>query len=277
LTITYRQYEITLTTESPFRIGRKRDPFTSIEQPIIVLGGRIVIPGTTLKGALREEMERYLIEKYSDRPGMKPCIPATPQTLTQDEYELIRRGIYKGPGCHYPCNVQRGTCKSVLCINNQIYLSKEEQGRGLHYICPVCYLLGAQGLPGFVIVPFLYAEAQPQELPALRMDRATKTVATGNYGTYRTYQVVPLGTKFTGTLKILLNDPIRNWKLGEPRNLKEHSLGDLWLQKNPEWKEPNKIINELILDRLRSISMLGGFKSHGAGKVKITVRSIGSG
>ena len=144
----------------------------------------------------------------------------------------------------------------------------------MHYICPVCYLLGAQGLVGFVTVPFLYADTTPYELPALRIDRVTGTVATGAYGTYRTYQVVPEGTEFRGVLRILVEDPIKGWKLGEPRPLKGPTLGDLWLKENPEWRNPERIINELVIERLKSIRRLGGFKSQGAGYVKIEVKKL---
>jgi len=280
MSVNYVEYEITLTTESPFRVGRKKDPFTTIDQPIIMIGKRVVIPGTTLKGALREAIERYLIENYSDKPGMKPCLPATPRTVTLDEMELIRQGKYKGTGCHYPCtphSQNNPRCKHVTRFNNDEHWAPEERDKGLHYICPVCYLLGAQGLVGFVTVPFLYADVSPYELPALRIDRVTGTVATGAYGTYRTYQVVPEGTEFRGVLRILLEDPVKGWKLGEPRPLKGPTLGDLWLEKNREWRDPERIINELVIERLRSIRRLGGFKSHGAGYVKIEVKKLEAG
>lgn len=277
MSIKHVEFEITVTTESPLRIGRRKDPFTTVEQPVITIGNRVVIPGTTLKGALREAIERYLIEKYADKPGMKSCIPATPQTITPDEKELIRQGKYKGTGCHYPC-VPRSQndirCKHTISFDDVEYWTPEEKDRGLHYICPVCYLLGAQGLVGFVTVPFLYADAPLYELPALRMDRVTGTVATGTYGTYRTYQVVPEGTKFQGVLRVLLEDPVKGWKLGEPRPLKGLTLGDLWLIKNPEWRDPERILNELLVERLRSIRRLGGFKSSGAGYVRIEVKRL---
>ena len=275
--VKYIKYEITLTTESPFRVGRKRDPFTTIEQPIIILGNRVVIPGTTLKGALREAIERYLIERYSNEIGMKPCIPATPQTITPDEQELIRKGVYKGTGCHYPCNPRNQRdrrCKNVLRLNNTELWAPEERKQGLHYICPACYLLGAQGLVGFITVPFLYSDIQPHELPALRIDRSTGTVATGVYGTYRTYQIVPENTVFKGILEILLEDSVKGWKLGEPRPLQGLTLGDLWLNNNPDWKDPDRIIRELIVERLASIKRLGGFKSQGAGFVRIEVSPL---
>jgi len=277
VSIKYVEYEIILRTESPFRVGRKKDPFTTIEQPIIMIGNRVVIPGTTLKGALREAIERYLIEKYSGKRGMRPCLPATPQTVTPDEIELILRGKYKGSGCHYPCtphNQSNRRCKHVIMSGGKEHWAAEEREKGLHYICPACYLLGAQGLVGFVTVPFLYADVTPYELPALRIDRGKGTVATGIYGTYRTYQVVPQGAEFRGVLRILLEDPIKGWKLGEPRPLKDRTLGDLWLKENPEWKDSEKIINELVIGRLESIRRLGGFKSQGTGYVKIEVKKL---
>ncbi len=277
MSIKYVEYEIVLKTESPFRVGRKKDPFTSVDQPIIMIGNRVAVPGTTLKGALREAIERYLIENYSNKPGMNPCLPATPQTVTPDEAELIRRGKYKGTSCHYPCtprNQNNRRCKHVINFNNVEHWAPEEKNAGLHYICPVCYLLGAQGLIGFTTIPFLYADISPYELPALRVDRVTGTVATGAYGTYRTYQIVPGGTEFRGILQVTLEDPIKGWKLGEPRPLKDLTLGDLWLKQNQEWQNSKRIINELIIERLKSIKRLGGLKSQGAGYVKIEVKEL---
>ena len=277
MSMKYVEFEIILTTESIFRVGRKKDPFTTVDQPVIMIGNRVVIPGTTLKGALREAIERYLIERYFNKYGMKPCLPATPQTVTQDEIELIRQRKYKGAGCHYPCtpySQNNPRCKHAIKLGNVEHWAQEEENKGLHYVCPTCYLLGAQGLVGFVTVPFLYTEALLHELPALRIDRVSGTVATGNYGTYRTYQVVPEGTKFRGILRILLEDSVKSWKLGEPRPLNDQSLGDLWLKENQEWRKPEKIINELVIERLKSIRRLGGFKSLGAGYVKLEVNKL---
>ncbi|RLF10397.1 hypothetical protein DRO02_04740 [archaeon] len=277
MSVKYVEYKVILKTESPFRVGRKKDPLTTIDQPIITIGNNVVIPGTTLKGALREVIERYLIEHYSDKAGMKPCLPATPQTVTPDERGLIRQGKYKGTGCHYPCALRGSNnpkCKHVIKFDDIEHWATEERDTGLHYICPACYLLGAQGLVGFVTVPFLYADVSTYTLPALRVDRVAGTVAAGTYGTYRTYQVVPKGTEFQGTLRILLEDPIRGWKLGEARPLKDSTLGDLWLKENPEWRNPRRIIDELIIQRLESITRLGGFKSQGAGHVKIETEKL---
>lgn len=131
------KYEVTLTTKSPFRIGGVKPipGTTDIDSPIVRLGNKVVVQGTSLKGAFRAELERYLIDKIFDKSEnkwknvwMKPCIPADERTVSPDEKKLIERGLYK-----YSCSYPEQT----------------------DYICPICYLLGARGLIGFVNVPFL--------------------------------------------------------------------------------------------------------------------------
>jgi len=139
----------------------------------------------------------------------------------------------------------------------------------MHGICPVCYLLGAQGLVGFVTTPFLYANTFYGELPANRIDRASNVVAAGNQ---RFYQLIPTGTKFEGILTILIEDTLRDWKFGKKRPLQENTLGDLWLCKNVLGIE--EIIGNFILERLKSITVFGGLKSSGAGEVTIDCKEI---
>lgn len=244
------EFKIELETISPLRIGGKKDPFSAIDSPVVKIGEKIVIPGSTLKGALRQEIERYLIEKYSQIEGMKPCIPSSERTISEDERKLIESGKYKGESCAYP-------------VRNETLTQKD-------YICPACYLLGAQGLVGFVTVPFLTTNILPTELYGIRIDRA-KGVAAER--TNREYQIIPQGAIFTGTLTILIKDDIRSWELGKPRNLKEKTLGDKWLQGNSNWSK-EKIIKELIVERLKNIKVLGSMKSAGAGKIEIKIHPI---
>lgn len=238
-----KELKIELETISPFRIGGKKDPFSASDQPIARIGDKFAVQGTSLKGALRHEIEKYLIDKYSSMNSMKPCIPSSERSLSTDERELITSGKYKGVSCGYPKN---GDC-----------------------ICPACYLLGAQGLIGFVITPFLNGEVTPSDLYGVRIDRSKNVVAKG---TNREYQIVPEGLKFTGVMTVLLKDDIRNWELGKPRSLKEPTFGDKWLESSG-WNQ-EKIIKELIKERLENIKVLGGLKSSGAGKVKITVTQV---
>ena len=147
-------YTVELTTEQPFHIGAVRDPMSDVHNPFTVLGGQVVVQGPSLKGALRAQLEEYLILNYSDNPAMKPCIP-TPN-LSPDERILVdKHKKYRGFSC--------------------------AKGRRPHDLCPTCYLLGTMGLVGFVQVPYLYlvSEDEIEEIYCNRRDRALSTVAEG--------------------------------------------------------------------------------------------------
>ena len=176
-----------MTTLEPFRIGSPKSVLSSIDNAVARSGGKVVVQGSSLKGALRGEIERYLNEKYATVEAMRPCIPSSPGTLSPEENTLITSGKFRGPGCVFPGPV-----------------------------CPACYLLGAQGLVGFAKVPYLYTDTVPEEQYAVRIDRARGTVVER---TNRTYQEIPKDVKFVGTLEIVLEDPLRGWKLGMARPL----------------------------------------------------------
>lgn len=233
-----KQFEVTLTTKEPFRIGALQNVLSGLDNPVATVGGRVVVQGSSLKGALRAEIERYLIEKYGDEPAMKPCIPSAVNTLSPEEQALISNKTYRPDGG---------------CVFSMRRKSDS--------ICPACYLLGAQGLPGFVRVPYLFTEAAAEDLYSVRVDRATGVVAER---TNRDYQIMPDGTVFTGTLEVLINDVGRGWALGTQRFDQ-----DKWVSSG-KW-DADKILDEFVVSRLRAIDLMGGFKSKGCGKVEITV------
>ena len=134
-------------------------------------------------------------------------------------------------------------------------------------ICPVCYLLGAQGIIGFVTVPFLYASVSQEELTEISVDYSRHTARSGGL---RSLEFVPTKATFSGVLQLLVRDTTRGWELGKSRPGFEKE--DSWLAKG-EWTA-EKIENELVKERLEAIKILGGFKSKGFGKVKITVTPI---
>ena len=248
-----RKFSVKMTTLEPFRIGGKPDPLGP-ENPVAVVGGKVVVPGSSLKGAFRNALERYLIDRYYDQQAgkwdqaaraMQPCMAGT--RLSKDEKELVKRDLYRSSSCHYPCVPRRNRC-----------------GDTRHSICPVCYLLGAQGLVGFVRVPFLASEISTNELYSARMDRAMGTVSEG---TNRPYELVPDQATFTGTLYLMTSDDVLDWQLGRARSLKDLTGGDEWLA---GWTA-DKIVDELIVGVLESVSILGGYKSKGFGKVSIGV------
>lgn len=239
----YLTYQLTVETLEPFRIGSVKDVLDVADNPVATVAGKPVIQGPSLKGAFRAAVEKHLIAQYGSDERMRPCIPTARNTLSPDEEVLIQKKIYReGGACQYTAKVQ----------------SKS--------ICPACYLFGAMGLPGFLRVPYLFTGTGITDLYSVRVDRALGTVAEG---TNRAYQIMPDGVKFSGTLEVLQEDPRRKWKLGEPRPIGKHIpwfKGDEWLE---GW-DAKRVLEELIEERLKSIVLLGGFKSKGCGKVKVT-------
>jgi CRISPR/Cas system CSM-associated protein Csm3 (group 7 of RAMP superfamily) len=234
------KYEIRLVTKGPFRIGAIADPMSSISNPIATVNRRPVVQGSSLKGALRASIERYLIENYPTHREMKPCIPSAWNNLSDEEKALINQGKYGGPACTYG-----------------------------QPICPVCYLLGAQGIMGFLRIPYLYSDIEIEELYEVRIDRALEVVAKR---TNRDYQIVPDGAEFKGVLELLTFNPVTGWAFGQKRYLRSDK-GNIDIQDNwisLEWNK-EKIFKDLVIDRLKAIKLLGGFKSKGCGTVEIKV------
>ena len=246
-----RRFEIKLVTKEPFRIGAQQNVMSGVDSPVTTVGGRVVIQGSSLKGALRAQIEEHLIDQYPNHPAMKPCIPSSYNTLSPEERKLIEKGKYReGGGCSYSPNPKNRT----------------------ESICPVCYLLGAQGLVGFVRVPYLYTEAPAEDMYAVRIDRASGVVSER---TNRDFQIMADGIEFTGELDVIVNDTVKGWELGKVRTIDEKlgiGANDLWL-KDGKW-HAERIIKELIIDRLTGINLLGGFRSRGCGKVQLKVSDI---
>jgi len=256
--ITEKQFEIVLTTLEPLRIGGLDDPLSGAQNAVAKVGDRVVVPGSSLKGKLRSEIEKHLIREFyrdgkweSGKEMLQPCIPGA--ELSKDEEALVGKYRDTSGSCRYPCD--RKKCKDRT-----------------HSICPVCYFLGAMGLSGFVRVPFLFSDVSVNELYSASMDRAKGTVKER---TNRPYQLVPDGSEFRGVLSVTISDSLLNWQLGRARSLKETpTLGDQWLQDGSPYagKSADELINEFIIERLRAIQIIGGYKSKGFGKVKVEAK-----
>lgn len=257
-----KKYKVSLTTLEPFRIGAKEDPLSGAENPVAKIGGRLAIPGSSLKGALRTQIESFLIDSYfdmqrqtwaADKKAFQPCIPGA--GLSKDEKNLVGKYRDELGSCHYPCT------------------DKNCDKRVKHPICPVCYLLGSMGLNGFVKIPFLFAESSTTEvLQSIRIDRSSGTAAER---ALRSYELVPDSITFSGDLYILLEDTVLGWKMGNPRPLSDRTLGDAWLKNSKiHEKSQEEFIKTFILDQLESIKRLGGYKSKGFGQIEIKVEHI---
>lgn len=254
---TYRYYEVNLTTLSPLRIGGMKQLLGhDVDLPVLKVGGRFAIPGTSLKGVYRANIESFLIDSFYDKQNQKwsddsfkPCIPSDFKTASPGEKDLIKNYVYKFC-CKVPNNDHRDT------------------------ICPSCYLLGCQGLVGFVEVPFLFMEQGSLDvLPIIRTDRVSGTASSGALAKY---EAIPDGISFKGKMAVLEKDDILNWDLGKPRKIskkeKDQNQGDKWLfTKSYDIEDFLKIFVE---DRFQEIDHLGGFKSKGFGKVKIELKRV---
>jgi CRISPR/Cas system CSM-associated protein Csm3 (group 7 of RAMP superfamily) len=76
------RYTITATSLSPIRIGGREDPLSEADNPVAVVGGRVCVPGPSLKGALRNELERHLNDEFYDtRSGRWPSAELANATL----------------------------------------------------------------------------------------------------------------------------------------------------------------------------------------------------
>jgi len=253
-----KRVEISIQTLAPLHIGGQDNPLTGMENAVAKIGERLVIPGPSIKGALRHQMEDYLIEaNYDDkargwpqeRLSLRPCM-ASAGRVSAEEAALVNAGKYRNTSA-------RGSDVRSGCV----YPSEAS-------ICPVCYLLGAQGLTGFIRVSFLEADQQPDALYSGRVDRAKGIIA---HGTNRPYELVREGTTFRGFLSILDSDDVRSWTFGQPRRLEGNRTPDRWLESG-EW-DAKRILDELIVKRLQAITIIGGYRSKGFGLIKVTVGS----
>lgn len=255
--ITEKAWTITLETLSPLHIGGQDNPLTGMENAVARVGDKLVIPGPSLKGALRHSIETYLIDRYYDAShrrwphelgALQPCM-AGAGDISPEEVQLVRidkyHGDLRGRGGRSGCAYQSGRPSTI---------------------CPVCYLLGAQGLTGFVQVPFLTAERNADALYSGRIDRAKGTIAER---TNRPYELVRDGVQFTGLLRVLDKDDLRGWQFGAPRQLQDEGTPDTWLP-SADW-DAERILKELIVERLQAIQVIGGYRSKGFGRVKVTV------
>ncbi|HOE64860.1 MAG TPA: RAMP superfamily CRISPR-associated protein [Candidatus Sumerlaeota bacterium] len=254
-----KTYTVKLLTLEPNHIGGKDKPLSDIENPFAIVGQRLCIPGPTLKGSLRSQLEHWLNDQYVEKGVwvdelLKPCIPSV--RLSKEEEPLVSKR-FRGTACKYePARQKKGR--------------HFQEGSDSLTICPICYLLGAAGLVGFVNVPFLFCnERLEEDLYSASIDRATQTIrGSAN----RPYQIVPPNVEFTGIMEVLIEDTLLGWKLGNKRPLVEHPNADNWLinQKSGHWNK-EKVLKDLLIERLQSIDRIGGYRSKGCGKIKITV------
>lgn len=257
--------KITVEKDSFLHIGGSPSPLTEKKAPVFSVDGKPVIPASSFKGAFRYQVEQLLIDKKDDLKQklgitddelIKPCIPAP--RPSKAEQKLLQLGYRKH------CEIKVEEDRVGIPQKNG-----RPNGRPIG-ICPVCYFFGATGLMGFLRIPNFWPEAGEYriEQTSIRIDRESGTAATGAIVTGE--QVKP-GTLFKGTIEIVAKQ--RTFQFGRTREIGGTKV-DLWLDgiaSKPVEEAQLLLINEILIPALNNITILGGQKSKGAGKVKIEI------
>lgn len=255
LTVLQIPLKITVQEGSFLHIGGSPSPLTEKKAPVFSVDGKPAIPASSFKGAFRYQVEQLLIAKkdelkseleITDERLIRPCIPAP--RPSRAEQELLNLGYRK----HCEIKVEE----------DKVEIPKDVG------LCPVCYLFGATGLMGFLRIPNFWPETGEYRIDqtSIRIDRESGTAATGAIVTGE--QVKP-GTIFKGTLEIVAQQG--TFQFGKAREIGGTKV-DLWLDgiaSKPTGEAQLLLINEILIPTLNNITVLGGQKSKGAGKVSI--------
>lgn len=247
---------VTVADDSFLHIGGTPSPLTEKKAPVFKVNSQPVIPATSFKGALRWQLERLLIEKQEDlmkvfsceKTYLEPCIPSVRKTKAEE---------------HLPYRQESCTISVEL---SSVKISKNGD---ISCLCPACYLLGALGITGFVIIPNLFPVLSDSkntiEQTNIRIDRKTGTAAQS--AIVKGEQVKP-GTQFKGTIEIAKSP---YFKFGQARVIEDKTL-DPWLTTEDK---STLIVEKLLKPSLKNITLLGGQRSRGAGKVKVEINEEG--
>jgi CRISPR-associated RAMP protein (TIGR02581 family) len=169
------------TTRSALAImSGREEAFAPLDQVVTTVGGQPVIPGSSLKGALRSAAESLLAERR-----IPICVPdaAVPKEESRNRDDYARR-IGRLPAC---------------------------EGRsGSRRPCPVCQVFGAADLAARAS----FLDAKPVGTPKL-IERSHVAITRDNKaaagGKLLQLQAVDAGTKFIGTIRITNAE---NWHVG---------------------------------------------------------------
>lgn len=184
-----RIVELTIkyTTLGTLSIGAGDQPQSTVDSPLIRIGGEPVIPGSSLKGALRSNLEAILAQR-----GVEVCVPYTaiPDRIRRDN--RLRK--------EYLQKIERlDTCDPR------------------DPVCPICQMFGtaggAQGLSGHVIV--LDARLKDTFDPAILTERThvaiTRDTRSQAGGALVSVEAVDAGVEFSGIIRLVNPE---DWMVG---------------------------------------------------------------
>lgn len=256
--------QVSVDDSSFLHIGGAPTPLSDIKMQVFKVDRVPVIPATTFKGALRHQMDAVFLSRQDEiaknldvaAEMLKPCIPTASPSKAEKE-------ILKG---QYRVTVNRNNAQHCALANEEDRVSANAGG-----ICPVCYFLGAAGLPGFLrftnFLPVVGSSTTVIQQARLRTDRRTEAAAPGALVTAE--QVRP-SVQFSGGLEVL--EQVSGFYFGECRHVGKVPL-DPWLSGDRLSLSERRLflLNEILFVALRNITQLGGMRSAGAGRVKVEV------
>jgi len=267
LTVLPIPLKITVQEGSFLHIGGSPSPLTEKKASVFSVDGKPAIPASSFKGAFRYQVEQLLIAKKDELKSklgiiddelIKPCIPST--SPTRAEKTLIGQ---------YRRQLRPKRRKDILFEGCWIEVEVEQIGIPQKGLCPVCYLFGATGLMGFLRIPNFWPEVGEYRIDQtnIRIDRESGTTAKG---AKVDGEQVKSGTVFKATLEIIAQQ--RTFHFGGARVIGGTKV-DLWLDgiASKPMEAQLLLINEILIPALNNITVLGGQKSKGAGKVMLEI------
>ena len=213
---TITEVEVKYTTRSCLAIhSGKSTAYSVVDQPIIKIGGVPVIPGSSIKGALRSITESIFSESDID-----VCIPeaSIPKTVKRRRrQEDYARDLGRLP----PCDHSRGT------------------------VCPVCDIFGAASLSGRAM--FLDARPESDIVPIKRTHVAIRRDTNAQSdGSLMELEAIDEGAIFMGTIRIVNAE---DWQIGAIlRALEVLKLVGLGAKKTAGYGEIDTSVEKIMLN-----------------------------
>ncbi len=168
--------KVRYTTLSALAISAGDQPAEIMESPVIKLGGKPVIPGSSLKGALRSTLEAMLAEL-----GHEVCIPfaAIPRRYRRREEQ---QKYTKKLGRRTPCD-------------------------DTEHPCPVCSIFGTVGGRAGLSGKALFLDATTVEGDYELIERShvaiTRDTKSQSEGSLMSLQAVDVGATFRGEIRVV--------------------------------------------------------------------------
>lgn len=176
---------VTYTTEGALAISAGDRPAEIVESAVIKLGGKPVIPGSSMKGALRSTLEAMLAQA-----GEQVCVPSTaiPMSIRRDRNR--RREYLARIGRLGPCE-------------------------DMEHPCPVCSIFGTVGGRAGLMGRAIVLDATTQEGQYELIERShvaiTRDTKSQAEGSLMTIEAVDAGSVFHGAIRLVNPE---DWQVG---------------------------------------------------------------